>query len=151
MKVLPNGVKVFNSTPHPVTFWRDDWAEVVTVEKDELISATAQEITAGCYQPLAAPDWENIWFVRTEFVGNEAGRDVIRRAKAAGAEVIVGSIIAAQAYPGDVVAMVPAPGYERMPPDQKRMMPDKFTFGSLSTTKTVLEHTQLNKQEILEK
>jgi hypothetical protein len=41
--------------------------------------------------------------------------------------VVVGSIIAAQAYPGLVVAMTPAPGYERKPPTEKRMRPDKFT------------------------
>ena len=42
--------------------------------------------------------------------------------------MVVGSIIAAQAYPGLVVAMVPAPGYERRPPAEKRMRPDKFTI-----------------------
>ena len=40
---------------------------------------------------------------------------------------IVGSIIAAQAYPGDVVGMTPAPGYERVAPNEKRMSLDKFT------------------------
>ena len=42
--------------------------------------------------------------------------------------LIIGSIVAAQAYPGQVVAMTPAPGYERVPVDQKRMNPDKFTI-----------------------
>lgn len=41
---------------------------------------------------------------------------------------IVGSIIAAQAYPGEVVAMTPAPGYERVAPAEKRMNPHKFTI-----------------------
>jgi len=40
----------------------------------------------------------------------------------------VGSIIAAQAYPGQVVAMTPTPGYERVPPAEKRMNPDKFNI-----------------------
>lgn len=129
MKVLPNGVQVFNATPHSIKFWREDWKDVVVVvEPDELINAVPQEVPAGCYQPARAADWESVWFVRTEFVGNDAGRDVIRRAKEAGAEVIIGSIIAAQAYPGEVAAMVPAPGYERVPTDQKRMRPDKFTL-----------------------
>ena len=44
--------------------------------------------------------------------------------------IIVGSIIAAQAYPGIVVAMTPMPDFERVPPDKKRMNPCKFTvFG----------------------
>ena len=44
--------------------------------------------------------------------------------------VIVGSIIAAQAFPGRVLAMIPVPGFERVPPAEKRMRDDKFTtFG----------------------
>ena len=41
--------------------------------------------------------------------------------------IVVGSIIAAQAFPKTVVAMTPVPGYERVPSNQKRMNPDKFT------------------------
>ncbi len=41
--------------------------------------------------------------------------------------IIVGSIIAAQAFPGRVLAMVHAPGFERVPPAEKRMRDDKFT------------------------
>jgi hypothetical protein len=41
--------------------------------------------------------------------------------------MIVGSIIAAQAYPGSIKAMIPCEGYERVPPTEKRMRPDKFT------------------------
>ncbi len=127
MKVLPNGVKVFNATPHPIKFWREDWDSVVEVPVDTIISAVPQEKPAGCYQSGAAAAWESVWFVRTVFAGNDDGRAIIAAAKADGAEVIVGSIIAAQAYPGDVVAMVPCAGYERVPPDEKRMRPDKFT------------------------
>lgn len=40
--------------------------------------------------------------------------------------IVVGSIIAAQAFPGRVFAMVPVPGFERVPPAEKRMRDDKF-------------------------
>jgi hypothetical protein len=40
--------------------------------------------------------------------------------------IIVGSIIAAQAFPGRVYATIPAPGFERVPPAEKRMRDDKF-------------------------
>ena len=73
-------------------------------------------------------------FVRTEFVGTEEGKETIERIKSVynrqfsnGTLVIVGSIIAAQAYPGEVAAMTPVEGYERVAPDQKRMRCDKFT------------------------
>lgn len=127
MQILPNGLRVFNATPHAITFWCEDWTEVVSVATDEIINARPVETPYGCLQPDDAPDWENVWLVKTEFVGDDAGREVIARAREAGAEIIVGSIIAAQAYPGDVVAMVPAPGFERVPPAEKRMLPGKFT------------------------
>ena len=38
-----------------------------------------------------------------------------------------GLIIAAQAYPGRVLGMCPAPGYERVAPAEKRMTAQKFT------------------------
>jgi len=47
--------------------------------------------------------------------------------------IIVGSIIAAQAFPGRVFALVPAPGFERVAPAEKRMLPNKFTsFGGVN-------------------
>ena len=66
--------------------------------------------------------------MRTKFTGNDEGRAIIAAMKAANPDaVIVGSIIAAQAYPGEVVAMTPLPGYERVAPAEKRMNPHKFT------------------------
>lgn len=127
MKVLPNGVTVFNATPHAITFWREDWDEVVIVESDEIISAVPEEKPHSCLQPYHSPDYENVWLVETVFTGNENGREIVKRAREAGAEIIIGSIIAAQAYRGDVSAMIPCEGYERVPPAEKRMRPDKFT------------------------
>ena len=67
----------------------------------------------------------NVQFVKTNFVGDDSGKAVINAVPQC--VLIVGSIIAAQAYPGLVVAMTPAPGYERVAPAEKRMNPDKFT------------------------
>lgn len=115
MKTLPNGLKVFNATPHPITFWEEGWGDVVVVDSDEVINAKAVESPASCFQPMAAPDGENVWLVNTTFSGNEYGYEIIARAKGLGADVIIGSILAAQAYPGQVVAMTPAKGFERVP------------------------------------
>lgn len=128
MKTLPNGVTVFNATPHPITFWREDWEDVAIVEPDEIISAVPTEKAHSCIQPKGSPDWENVWFVETRFVGNDEGARIITFARDTGVDVIVGSIIAAQAYPGLVVGMTPCAGYERVPPNEKRMNPDKFTI-----------------------
>ena len=119
-----NGVTVFNSTPHTINI-QDMDGEVIGIlpNPDFLINARAVEVPAG-----------NM-FVKTSFVGDDAGRATIQRiidffhseVRANGPKVIVGSIIAAQAYPGVVVAMCPVSGYERVAPNEKRMRCDKFT------------------------
>lgn len=99
-------VNIINTTPHSIHFAAGD--DVIVVESGEIINAHPVEETAYTK--------DGIEFVHTKFVGDDAGRAAIARIKAESPDsVIVGSIIAAQAYPGDIVAMVPAPGYERVP------------------------------------
>jgi hypothetical protein len=141
MKTLPNNVTVFNATPHNITFQCPmcegaeydaergylcpgcDGAEVIVVTSDEVISASIEEMAMGSRKYSGSL----VEFVRPEFVANKAGLKTIEAATAAGADVIIGSVIAAQAYPGKVMAMVPALGFERVPPAQKRMRTNKFT------------------------
>jgi len=128
MLTLPNSVRVFNGTPHVIRFYHPEWSEPVEVEPDEVISATIEEepvIPDLAYGHLIGA----VEFVHTSYVGNDEARAIVAMAMR-DADVVVGSIIAAQAYPGDVVAMVPAEGYERVPPAEKRMRPDKFTIFS---------------------
>ena len=123
-----NGVIIVNTTPHPINI-QDVDGEVGIVPTSVLINAKAVE------KPVKGKPL----FVKTEFVGTEEGRKMLTKIetkfdlnypdwKEQGKElVIIGSVIAAQAYPGEVLAMVPVPGYERVVPDQKRMRCDKFT------------------------
>jgi hypothetical protein len=39
MKTLPNGLTVFNATPHSIRFWDQTWEAPVEVEPDEVINA----------------------------------------------------------------------------------------------------------------
>lgn len=116
-----NGVCVLNTTPHPLTM-QDTNRELVTVPTSVLINAKAEE--------KAVDDL----FVETVFVGTSEGKETIRDIEGTYAEtgcpdrlVIIGSIIAAQAYKGKVVGLCPVPGYERVAPSEKRMRCDKFT------------------------
>lgn len=117
-----NNVVVVNTTPHPVTI-QDVNGSLISVPTSVLINAKAIEKQVS---PL---------FVKTEFVGTDEGREIIssikesfnQNAVAGETLVIIGSIIAAQAYPGEVAAMTPVEGFERVAPDQKRMRCDKFT------------------------
>ena len=117
MKTLPNNVTIFNATPHPITFWKEGWDEPIEVETDVPINAKPVETLVKT---------ENgVQFVKTNFVGDDTGKTAIGAVPQG--VLIVGSIIAAQAYPGQVVAMTPAPGFEWVASAEKRMNPDKFT------------------------
>lgn len=116
-----NGVCVLNTTPHLLTM-QDVNGELVTVPTSIIINAKAEE--------KAVDDL----FVETVFVGTPEGKETIRDIEGTYAEtgcsdrlVIIGSIIAAQAYKGKVVGLCPVPGYERVAPNEKRMRCDKFT------------------------
>lgn len=116
-----NGVCVLNTTPHPLTIQNVN-GELVTVPTSVLINAKAEEKAV-----------DNL-FVETVFVGTPEGTETIRGIEGTYAEtgcpdrlVIIGSIIAAQAYKGKIVGLCPVPGNERVAPAEKRMRCDKFT------------------------
>lgn len=116
-----NNVAIINTTPHSVTI-QDTDGTPITVPNSVVLNAKAEEKQVSDL------------FVKTVFVPTEEGKAIISEIKKAfksqigtGTLVIVGSMIAAQAYPEDVVAMTPVPGYERVKPADKRMRCDKFT------------------------
>jgi hypothetical protein len=124
---LPNGLKIANVTPHAITFWTPEWSEPIEVPPSgKVVNAKPNEVQVGevcdgscgmprgkaleecgCGQPGAAA------LVNTEFVPQADAEEILAHCESIGA-LPVGSIIAAQAYPGRVVAMTPAPGYERV-------------------------------------
>ena len=117
---LPSGVTVVNSTPHPITFMSEDGI-VVTVPSSCIINATVEETVVSSAN--------GIEFVKSTFVGSPEGKAIIEQIHQANpTALIVGSIIAAQAFPGLVVAMTPCKGFERKPPAEKRMSTTKFTI-----------------------
>lgn len=115
-----NDVTVVNATPHPIRF-KDLTGEIVTINNDPeyLINALVEEETVN----------ENgVTYATPTFVGTPEGDAIIAKIhqELPGA-IIIGSIIAAQAYPGQVCGMTPVPGYERVAPADKLMRVDKFT------------------------
>ena len=115
------GIRFFNATPHPITFWDEAWDGTIVVQPDVIINAAVQEVSDSW--PITG-----IEYVRMSFTATCEGDGIVNSAMAAGVDIIVGSIIAAQAYPGQVVAMVPCKGFERVPPAEKRMRWNKFTI-----------------------
>lgn len=109
-----------NTTPHPLTLRDEKGADHTVPPCGILVNARAVEEPAG--------ERDGVQFVSTRFVADEQSARALDEIEAIhpGAFVI-GSIIAAQAFPGRVLAMVPAPGFERAPINEKRMRLDKFT------------------------
>ena len=117
-------MKIINTTPHVIRF-QDADGEVYEIEPcGVLVNARPVEEPAGVH-PSGAE------LVRTRFEADPASAEELDHLEAENpGAVIIGSIIAAQAFPGRVLAMVPAKGFERVPPAEKRMRDDKFTtFG----------------------
>lgn len=117
---LPNGLKVINCTPHPIIF-RDQGKDTLVESSGGTLSAKANEEVVGTKGKIS--------FVRTVFESTEEGLQELQKIKDYDPNLtIIGSIISAQAYPGQVCAMTPAEGLERAPIEQRRMNPNKFTL-----------------------
>jgi hypothetical protein len=119
VKVIEGRVYI-NTTPHEIMLRTAAGEDHVVPPSGVVINARAVEEPAG--------GRDGVEFVRTRFVADEESARVLDKIEAGypGA-FVVGSIIAAQAFPGRVLAMVPVPGFERVPPAEKRMRADKFT------------------------
>lgn len=113
--------KIVNVTPHPLNFLNSDGTEIVVPPSGVVINATATDEAAGSHASGAE-------LVRARFTGNAEASTALDKIEVENpGAVIVGSLIAAQAYPGRVYGMVAALGFERKPPAEKRMNPLKFT------------------------
>ena len=116
-----NGVTIVNTTPHPITFQDGDTLISIDSTPEDIINATVSEeavLDKGC----------GVTFVKSKFNGSEEGKAKIERLYNEYGEdaIIIGSILAAQAYPGQVFGMTPVPGFERVAPAEKRMRIGKF-------------------------
>lgn len=118
------GVEMLNVTPHNITFGREDNGEIVIVEPSKILlnaRVSEKKVPRPRYLRDAGTP---IKCVRPFYLSTMEGYDILQEVP--DGVVVVGSIIAAQAYPGAVFAMVACKGYERAPIAEKRMRHDKF-------------------------
>lgn len=113
-----NGVTIVNATPHKINLQVGQGSIVVPASLKQVINASIKEVPVDDL------------LVKSTFLGNEDGERIINEIYSEFEDsdrvIILGSIIAAQAYPGKVFGMVAAEGYERRPPEEKLMRSDKF-------------------------
>ena len=119
---LPNDLTIFNATPHPLNFW-DPITKEVTVAKPDIIINTRPVETV-------VERWKGAEFVTVAYQPEDSGTDLIRFIEAEHPNtLIVGSVLAAMAYPGEVVASIPLKGGDRLRSKtaSRRVCSDRFT------------------------
>lgn len=119
------GVELVNATPHPITFIDEEGKEFVVPPSGYKLNARGEEREA---QKVG-----EIEIVETIFRPSEGGLKELKEIEEKHKDseyLIIVSAISLQAYKSfsqRVVMMTPAPGYERVPPAEKRMNPKKFS------------------------
>ena len=116
------GTKIINTTPHSLTFGVEGRQETISVPPCGIV-LNGKAVSKICREQNYGDN--RIEFVKTQFKKTKEGEEFLRGLPEG--VIVVGSIIAAQAYPGEVCALVPVTGFERVPSDKKRMRHDKFT------------------------
>ncbi len=127
-EIIDNNV-IVNTTPHPLNFLNEGGETVVVPSS----VAPGEKTSPWVVNAQAVEEKIGEDLVHTVFIGTPEGEAILDAIETWAREEghdnlrIVGSIIAAQAYPGRVLGMCPAPGYERVAPAEKRMTTQKFT------------------------
>ncbi|MFA6027516.1 MAG: hypothetical protein WC752_01160 [Patescibacteria group bacterium] len=112
---------VVNVTPHLIRFLSVEGEVYEVPPSGTVLNARFEDEPAGMHPT-------GVELVRTKIVPDVASTEALERLEKENPEaLIVGSLIAAQAWPGRVMAMIAAPGFERRPSAEKRMRDDKFT------------------------
>lgn len=122
----PNDIKIVNATAHAINFQKRS-GRIYKVEPcGVILSAMMVEEIEGEHE--SGPQLISSKFVPTV----EGEKDLSRLERENPGKIIVGSIIAAQTYPGRVFSLVMVPGCERVPAPYKRAWDYKFaTWGGV--------------------
>ena len=120
--VVSRGVRYINVTLHVIRLQWPDGEDFEVPPSGVVINATPEKKSAGTEIHRSGVE-----LIRLAFTANGAeSAKLIEIETALPGAVILGSIITAQAFPGRALGMIPAPGYERVPTEEKRMRADRF-------------------------
>ena len=114
--------KFVNTTPHSITLQSSDGTLYNVPPCGEVVNARLEEVDNGIHP-------SGVSLVKTVPKGDKEGLRIIEEIyDSVGKDcIVIGSMLAVQAYPNLIFGMVPVQGFERVPPDQKRMRTDKFS------------------------
>ena len=116
--------EIMNVTPHPITMQTTSGFMFSVPTSGIVVNAKPVESVSGSVTRGGVV----IELAKTVFESTAEESEKITAIESHHPDaVIVGSMIAAQAFPGRIFAMVPVAGFERVAPAEKRMRCDKFT------------------------
>ena len=116
-------VKFINLTPHPITMQRASDGTVFEVPVSGVV------LHARFVDEPAGTHASGVALVTPRLVPAPGSLELLAQIEAENpGAVIIASLIAVQTFRGRVVALISAPGFERLPAAQKRMRDDKFTI-----------------------
>lgn len=123
-------VVIYNTTPHTINF-KDGETEFSVGTSVKPGDRTGEMVVNA--KSISTEVTPGSGLFRTEFRKDETGVNILEEIEVfhnshyPGKKMrVVGSMIAMNAYPGQIVGMRPAPGFERVPPAEKRMNPREF-------------------------
>lgn len=112
---------IINTRPHFLRFQTASGEVYIVPSSREIISAVTVEV-------FVKKGNNGIGLVRPEYRPTPEGWKTLKKLKEKHPNaIIVGSILTAQAYPGEIYAPVPLKGFEKVANDQKRARDDIFT------------------------
>lgn len=110
-----------NTTPHSINCLDGNGKLVILPPCGTLVNARSVQEAVGSI--------DGVSLIKTRFEADTKADEFLAGLKSVAANaVVIGSIIAAQAYPGRVFGLCPVPGYERVAPNEKRMRLDQFVM-----------------------
>lgn len=117
-------LKFLNLTGHQIHLLNTETGYVSTVEPcGTIANGKFVEEDAGVHPGTAAK------LVRMRIVPDPKSVEEVERLRAQyPSHLFLGSLIAAQAFPGVIAGIISAPGFERVPAHEKRVLCNKFTI-----------------------
>lgn len=118
---LRNGVTIYNATPHDLHFEMEN-GETITAPTDVVMHCQPKVTLEKAYEAYVLNS--------VEFLPTQDGYNLIKFVKDEYPDIVIlGSLIAAQAYPGLVATAVPSQGGKRLRSYKvKTVRPDRFTI-----------------------
>ena len=111
--------KILNATPHNLVFRNEDGTEFT-------IEPSGYTLLAKVVEKEVDRDGRITFSTPTFVTTPEGEKEFLEIRELYPNHIIVGSMISAQAY--DICGMISAKGFERKPPAEKRLDPNRFTI-----------------------